>query len=1041
MRSARKAEMFAILRIVGTSLIGRSTMNFSFRKQPLFGLFLLALSTPAVAGATSYTAATNPTRTVGPQPDGSYVVSSNQLITPFGKLVSLGAPVSVKAIAQNPLVPDQAAVLLMDSDYPVAIINTKTGEVLQYFVPVITSGTGPGQTFSNVTNGSFTGIAYSPNGAQLLLSQDAYSATFGGYLTVANVNTTTGLLTPSFSVQLPNPTAVSSQNFVGVPGTPALPDFNAMYNPYAINPAGIAVTPDNGTALVALNANNTVGVVALATQTLTAQIPVGNAPNRVVINPAGTFAYVSNEGGRACGNGAINNPITSTCGADFTDLSDGTGIVADPYDGFATTGTVSVIALTNNGGAVSGSVVATVNVGLHPAGLAISPDGSALYVANSYSDTVSVINTATNTVTKTIAVPPAIAGGAFGAGVNGIVLDPNGTAAYVSLGQSNAVAVISLPRGIVEGYIPTAYFPSAITFDPARRTIVVANDKGIGAQGYIVNDHGVDGYNTHEEQGDVSLLPVARGGVLKNLTQQVIVNNNWNSPWANLNATTNPAATPVPVPTVLGNPSTIKHVFLFIKENRTYDQILGDVQGANGDPSLAIFGYDTPNQHALVSRFPLLDNVYAPSRQSADGHPWIVTGGSFYSNDILSPDWIRSYPGGNSDDALTYTPRGFLWSSAVRANLSVRLYGEYTWFYQILGNSSVNPNSITGSPYYPETNVYSWAQWFAAHECSGYFTQTPNTSAFCTSQATNPIASNTTDNEFAAVPSISTLLDPNYPSFNLNIPDQVRADYFIQELATQTANNSVPNLSVIWLPDDHTNGTGSAYPSPNAYQADNDLALGRMVQAISSSSVWNSTAIFVEEDDSQDGVDHIDGHREPVYIISPYAAQNTSGTGIGPLIHTTYTAANINRTIEQILGFKPLTQFDTVATPMFDAFNNVAGVPTGAAAAPFTAVPATIPLNVNAAGQVIANSSPTAAPIYASNKKISPMEKAWELASEKVMKGNESRADAVDETFLDHAIWYSSTKYARPYPGESKILPPEALMKKVSDHAGRDSDD
>jgi YVTN family beta-propeller protein len=1015
-------------------------MKFSFRKNPLLGVFALAFSMPCLAlGANPHAAATRATtRTVGPQPDGSYVVSSNQVIRPYGKLISLGAPVSVKAIAENPKVPDQAAVLLMDSDYPVAIINTKTAEVLQYFVPVITSGSGPGQTFTNVTNGSFTGIAYSPDGTKLLLSQDAYNATFGGYLTVANANTKTGLLTPAFSVTLPNPTAVSSQDFVSVPGNPYLPQFNSMYNPYAVNPAGIAVTPDNSTALVALNANNSVGIVTLATQALSStQIPVGNAPNSIVINPAGTFAYVTNEGGRVCGGGAVNNPLTSTCGSDFTDLSDGTGIVADSYNGFATTGTVSVIALTNNGGTYSGSVVATINVGLHPAGLAISADGSTLYVANTYSDTISVISTATNTVTSTIAVPAAITGGAFGAGVDGIVLDPNGVNAYVSMGQSNAVAVLNLTNSTVEGYIPTAYFPTAITFDPFGKLVVVANDKGIGAQGYIVSDHGVEGYNTHEEQGDVSVFPVPKAG-LKLLTQEVIANNSWNSSWANLTTKANPAATPLPVPTVLGNPSPIKHVFLFIKENRTYDQMLGDVAWGNGDPSLAIFAYDVPNQHAIVSRFPLLDNVYAPSRQSADGHPWIVTGGSFYSNDILSPDWIRSYPGGNSDDALTYTPQGFLWSKAAQAGLNVRLYGEYTWFYQMLGNSSVVATSQTGLPYYPETEIYSWAQWFAAHECSGYFTQTPSTSAYCTTTATNPIASNGTDNEFAAVQSISALLDPHYPSFNLNIPDQVRADYFIQELNTQTANNSVPNLSIIWLPDDHTNGTGSSYPSPNAYQADNDLALGRMIQAISTSNVWNSSAIFVEEDDSQDGVDHIDGHREPVYIVSPYANQGVGGQG--PAIHTTYTAANINRTIEQILGFKPMTQFDTVASPMFDAFNNVPGAPSAAAAAPFTAVPSNIPLNVNAAGQVIAGSSPTSSPIYA-NRKISPMEKAWEFASEKVMKGNESKADAVDENFLDHAIWYSATKYARPYPGESRVLPPEALMKKMSEHPGHDSDD
>ena len=178
----------------------------------------------------------------------------------------------------------------------------------------------------------------------------------------------------------------------------------------------------------------------------------------------------------------------------------------------------------------------------------------------------------------------------------------------------------------------------------------------------------------------MNLIPLPNAKQLARFSKQVFDNNHWN---LTTNIEVGPEyidahAAPVAVPRHIGEPSLIKHVFLIIKENRTYDQMLGDVAWGNGDSKLAVFASAVPNQHAFVKRFPLLDNVYAPSRQSADGHPWIGMSGSFYSNDILSPDWIRSYPGGNADDALTYTPKGFLWTAAEAKGLSARLYGEWS---------------------------------------------------------------------------------------------------------------------------------------------------------------------------------------------------------------------------------------------------------------------------------------------------------------------------------------------------------------------------
>ena len=935
-------------------------MRHSFRKYPLAGLFALALAVPGWAAPEApdpsppqVPAGPAATRTVGPQRNGSIVASDNQLLTPAGTVVQLGSPVVAKAVAVNPNHRTRTgAVLLMAAAQPIIVFSTTTGEVIQRYVPVTSNGT----TFTNNTRGSFTGVTYSADGSKLLFSQD------NNFVAVANVDAFTGKLTTAPSIALPSP-----------PANPLL------YNATSANAGGLAVL-DNTIGLVALNANNTVGVLNLTNSTLVSQIPVGNAPNSILIK--GNSAYVTNEGGRPARAG------------DFTNLSDGTAIVVDPTDAFATTGTVSVINIR------TGNVTRTINVGLHPAGMAVS--GSMLYVANSYSDTISVIDTGLDRVVRTISVGVPIRGGAFGAGASGIAIA--GSTAYVTLGQSNAVAVVDLTSDSgnpVLGYIPTLYFPTTIAYDAATKSLVVANDKGLGAQGSIGTAQGVQGFNSHQETGTVSLIPIPTASQLAVYTKQVIANNHWDS--ANVYAGpqyANPAARPVAIPQHIGEPSLIKHVFLIIKENRTYDQMLGDLPQGNGDPSLAVFGGNVPNQKALVRRFPLLDNMYAPSRQSADGHPWIVESGSFYSNDILSPDWIRSYPGGNSNDALTYTQQGFLWSGAERKGLNVKMYGEWS------GGYVVAPK--------PGGGQYSWADFY-------------NTSLYKETggQQGSMVVPDDSDTEAATIPSVTAILDPHYPSFNLGIPDQYRADYYIPLLKAQDVADAVPNLTIIWLPDDHTNGTSSGYPLPSNYQADNDLALGRMVEAISMSKAWPTSAIFVEEDDSQDGVDHIDGHRQPVYLISPYTVVPQS-PGIGKVIHTTYTQENINRTIENILGLAPLTQFDLTASPMFDCFQNTPNL------APFAHVPANTPLNIGPGGVPIAGTGPAN---YA--MRMTPIQRAWNVASNTMTKGKQGRADSVDETFLNHVIWYSATHWKRPYPGEAHIEWPAAFVKaavnKVSD--------
>ena len=294
----------------------------------------------------------------------------------------------------------------------------------------------------------------------------------------------------------------------------------------------------------------------------------------------------------------------------------------------------------------------------------------------------------------------------------------------------------------------------------------------------------------------------------------------------------------------IGDPSLIKHVFVIIRENRTYDQMLGDVAAGNGDPTLAVFGgIYTPNAHSLVQRFPLLDNFYDPSRQSADGHNWIVQAMAPYSDDIQSPDWLRDYPS-NGGDAIAYQTKGNLYNVATKAGISMKNYGEYIEYnlFNPPGGGNMEP---TWCQFYDDTESYE-----NGVEQQLYYYNTVSS--------------------YSPLPDVISHTVQNYPQFDLGIPDQFRFDIWEQDFANDVNNGTVPQLSFMWISSDHTGGP----PNAMAMQADNDLALGRFIDVITHSSVWSSSAIFVEEDDAQNGVDHVDGHRSPGYVISPYVVQN-----------------------------------------------------------------------------------------------------------------------------------------------------------------------
>jgi YVTN family beta-propeller protein len=932
------------------------------RLSPLAGLVAAAgLSLPALAGGQSVP---YPTYVTGPQPNGSWVVGDGQILTPAGIQVDLGIRVRAKAIALNPnLKSHTAAVLTMGASEAVEVFDTETGVVLQDYMAL-----------GHDSSGSYTGIAYSADGKHLLFSQDSSN------VTIANV-TPEGLLEDNAQVSVPPDTSF----ITCFPNSP-IGDYGrscaTFYNPYTSYPGGIALSADGNSAYALLNQNNTLTKINLAASTPTegAQIRVGNAPHSIVINKAGTTAYVSNEGGR------------EATEADFQVYSAGTEIVADPVVGAAITGTVSVVDLP------SMTVTANISTGLHPTGMAFY--GKYLLVANAYSDTISVIDTNTNTVAWTISVGLPIGvpgqGSAYGAGPNSIAVDPAKHTAYVAFYNANCVGVVNLVNGTanpVVGMIPVGYAPASVVLDKANNTLIVANDKGVGTRYSFECDHGVCGYNTHQDNGTVSIVPVPSTATLATMTDQVFENNHWDLA-QNIQSASggSPKTKPVALPKKIGDPSLIKHVFLIIRENRTYDQILGDVATGNGDASLAVFGgKDTPNAHKLVKRFPLFDNFYDPSRQSADGHQWITEAMAPYADDIQSPDWNRSYPGGNAGDALAYQNKGFLFSEAAAAGQTVKIYGEY-----VENDTFLQPNGSTSEPSW--SAFYADAQKFEAGQESTLYYQ------------------NTVQAE-SSVPAVYQHLIKNFPQFDLGIPDQFRVDLWVQDFKSDVKAGTVPSLSILWIMDDHTGGP----PTPDAEQADNDLAVGRIIDYISHSSVWSSSAIFMEEDDAQNGVDHVDGHRSPGFVVSPYAVQN------GPTDHTYYTQVNMTRTIEQILGLPPMNQFDLVATPMRTAF--LKGTPSPANFKPWTHVPNQVPLNDG----VVASAAPTTG-----GAAVKVLRKAWLQKKAEIFAGKLTRPDSEDPDTVNHLNWYLSTGFTRPYPGESKVRPPSDFNNPAPTKADED---
>jgi YVTN family beta-propeller protein len=924
--------------------------------HPLAGLLATGLAVPSLAQSVPY-----PTYVTGPLANGSWVVSSGQVITPAGTQVGLGIRVRAKAIALNPNPHSHTAAVLTlgtstgDGDGAVEVFDTRTGDVLQNYVP-----------FGKDPSGSYSGITYSADGRYLVFSQDS------SHVTIANV-TPAGMLEDNTQVSvLPNNSFITC--FPNSPPAAYANPCGSFYSSGTAYPGGVALSKDGTSAYALLNQNDTLAKIDLTATppALGVQIRVGNAPHSIVISNDGSTAYVSNEGGRAA------------TASDFQINSAGTEIVADPVVGAAITGTVSAVDL------ASMKVTATISTGLHPTGMAFY--GGHLLVANTYSDTISVIDTGTNKVVRTInlGLPIGVPGAdqpAYGAAPNSIAVDADRGVAYVALYNANAIGVVDLTNDTtspVKGMIPVAYAPSSVVLDRADHELIVANDKGIGTRNSFECDHGVCNLNTHQDNGTVSIVPIPNSKTLAQMTTQVFENNHWDLAQNIASASGgSPDTKPVALPAKIGDPSLIKHVFLIVRENRTYDQVLGDIAAGNGDASLAVFGgKDTPNVHNLVRRFPLFDNFYDPSRQSADGHQWITEAMAPYADDIQSPDWVRSYPGGNMGDALAYQTKGYLFSEASAADLSVKIYGE-----AVENDTFLQPSGSTAEP--------SWSQFYTdSQNFEGGLEKTLYYQNAVQAQS--------------SVPAVSNYLVKNFPQFDLGIPDQFRVDLWVQDFKKDLEAGTVPRLSILWIMCDHTGGP----PTADAEQADNDLAVGRIIDYISHSKVWSRSAIFIEEDDAQNGVDHIDGHRSPGYVVSPYAVQN------GPTDHTYYTQVNMTRTMEQILGLRPMNQFDLIASPMSTAF--IQGEPSEDNFRPWSHVANQVPLDQGVT-TTAANTTDTPA--------VKVLRAAWLKKKAQIFAGKLTKPDSEDPDTVNHLNWYMSTGFTRPYPGEKTVRPPSEFNR------------
>jgi DNA-binding beta-propeller fold protein YncE len=797
----------------------------------------------------SASAQTPDQETVGRHAGGRVVLPVNQVITPAGKQVELPG-MRAEALL---LSPDGKLLVVSGLTSELLVLDPATGATKQRIqLPKLRKGAPPDSVsaafldFDGHSQVSYNGLAFAPDGKRLALS---------------NVNGDIKLF------------EVAKDGVVKPWRVVALPDAKAPQRKAEI-PAGLAFSADGKRLYVCGNLSNRLLEIEVDAGKMRKTYDVGVAPFGVVA--VGHKLYVSNWGGRRPGPQDVTGPAGR-----------GTVMRVDPERFIASEGSVTVLDL------ATGQQNELVT-GLHASALAVSPDGRYVVCANAMSDNLSVIATATDTLVETIWAKPS-PGDLLGASPNALAFAPDGRTLYVANGTQNAVAVIHFEPADKEskllGLIPVGWYPDAVCFDARRQQLCVANLKG------ITDAPRTNGFNSKQFQGTVSLVLLPTPDELPRLSQVV---------WDNLRqpriAATllppRPGQPPRAIPERIGEPSLIKHVVYIIKENRTYDQVLGDVAAGNGNAQLCTFGERiTPNQHKLVREFTLLDNTCCAGILSADGHQWTT---SAFGTDYIEKSfcgWPRSYPF-DDNDALAYTPSGFIWDNTRRHGISFRNYGE-----AMDSTTRWRDANRKGKPGF--------------HDCYEAWRTKSDTVVFgCTPN----------------VASLGPVSPSNTVGWALAVPDQFRADYFLRELQEFEARGEFPQFVILYLPNDHTSGTKRDVPTPAAMVADNDLAMGRVIEGLSRSRFWMDTAVFAIEDDPQAGYDHITGYRTTVYVAGPHVKRHA-------VISTQYNTTSLLRTMEQILGLPPMNQFDASAVPMSDCFTDTPDL------APFVAVANQVPLD------------------------------------------------------------------------------------------------
>lgn len=528
-------------------------------------------------------------------------------------------------------------------------------------------------------------------------------------------------------------------------------------------------------------------------------------------------------------------------------------------------------------------IISHISTGDHPNELLLSANGKLLFVANANDNSVNIIDTKTHQVIQTLnaALYP---GAPAGSTSNGLALSEDGKTLYVANADNNCLAVFDVrdPRKVVsKGFIPTGWYPTNVKV--IGRKIYVTNGKGNSSfanpngpnpisKKQVVLRHAGDSskpvtvqYIAGLFRGTMSIINEPNAALAAKYSKAVYEN----TPYVReqeMHAKGEPGN---PIPSNVGDTSPIKHVFYIIKENRTYDQVLGDMPAGNGDTSLTLFGrFYTPNQHKIVDEFVLVDNFFVDAEVSADGHNWSM---GAYATDYLEKTWPSSYGGrggtygGEGERAIANNPRGFIWDNAKRNNVTYRTYGEFT------------------------------------------------------------------QNNKPTVPSLIGHV-ANYRGYDLSFRDTARFYQWKHDFDSLLAANAVPQLTTLRFGNDHTEGMRAGKPTPYAHVADNDLAVGMFIDYLSKSPIWKTSVVFILEDDAQNGPDHVDAHRSPLYVVGPYVKRRSTD-------HTPYTTSGVLRTIELILGMPPMTQYDAAATPLFRMFTSNPDY------TPFTHLPSNVNLN------------------------------------------------------------------------------------------------